>query len=143
MKSKYPIFKLSYWAKKVIIFLPHRNFSWFSLTYFDTNIFLRAQLGPKLEIQNFVLVWPFIFHNLKKSLFRWAKFSFFYENHACVMFCPCPPPFSKSMYQKYYMKNSPHLKLCYLKWNWVESDRHRYIWNTVHNILLNYEIWNE
>ena len=53
------------------------------------------------------------------------------------------------MYLKYCMKNS-HFKLCYLKWKWVESDRHFacywYIWNTVQNrmvILLNYEIWNE
>ena len=43
-----------------------------------------------------------------------------------------------------------NLKLCYLNWKWVESDRHFdcywYIWNKVKNrkvILLNYDIWNE
>ena len=68
-------------------------------------------------------------------------------NHTSVMFCQCPSPIFKMFVSEIMYEMSPHFKFCYLKWKWVESDRHFacywYIWNTVQNrivILLNYDI---
>ena len=39
-----------------------------------------------------------------------------FMNHACVMFCPCPPPIFKMYVSEILYEKSLHFKLCYLKW---------------------------
>ena len=90
------------------------------------------------------------FYN-KYAIKIFVMYWYWYTVHAHKL-CSVPvhPQFSKWIHLKYCIKQSLHLKLCYLNWKWVESDRHFacywYIWNTVQNrkvILLNYDIWNE